>query len=141
MNKKLNDAFETKANEEFITWKGQDDDPNPLVGRVLNTDISNQYDTPFMTVEDLEGTEHTVYLSSGLFNIFKWSNFIKDNDWNENHDIVGEYIGIRFDGEEKNQKTGRNYNKFTVLFQKDLVEKQLLSKKILESIPTDKKKD
>ena len=123
MSKKLNNLFDEQKSDlpQFKVWKGKEkSELNPILGIIDDIGVNSKYNTPYLVLM-LEDEEEpiTVFLSSSLQQVFKFAKLLDGTSLSK--DLIGQYIAFRYEGEEKNKSSGRNFSKYKVIFQDALV--------------------
>lgn len=131
MSFSLNNAFESKS-DEFETWTPKNAGDNVL-GQITQLGISRDYGTPFVVLQTENETPLSVFVKMGLLGHFQRVSYLTapaENErnfkpeWTEKakNELINQYIAFQYLGTERNAKTNRDFQKYKVLWQSELIE-------------------
>ena len=116
----LHAAFDS-IEDDFTTWSPKSGG-EIIVGVVLDKGVSTEFGTPFLSLLNKEKETMLVFLKSGLVPIFQRKGYLDSQEkWTDKfEELPHKPIAFRYEGKEKNAKSGRVFQKYKVLFSGDL---------------------
>lgn len=96
-----------------------------VIGKVADSGISKEFNTPFLVLLDKNGEEITVFIKMGILPKMRRKKWITIEDtWNEEvvNQNMGKLIAFQFVEKATSERTKRKFQKYKVLFPKDLEE-------------------
>lgn len=120
MSKNILDAFEGKTDDDFEIWKPEKV-KDLVLGTILSLGKSNDYDTPYMVVEESEtGKQISVYAKKGIVPKFRAKNWLDDDEiWVNKEAIIGQNIGIQYLGMKKG-KGSNEFQHYKIIYHEEL---------------------
>ena len=122
-DKTVKDAFD-KQQDEIIIFTPEKEGEY-LIGKIVDYGISKEYNTPFLVLFTKEQTETTVFIKMGILPKFQRKKWItREEAWNESviDAFIGSLVGFQYIGQAKAERSGREFQKYKVMFPTDLTE-------------------